>query len=53
MSLTEQIREVIIGPHPAAVATLDDNQPAVRFMGTYRFSRHDPCRGYDEILKES
>src|SRR5208282_5083372 len=32
MSLTEQIREVIVGPHPAAVATLDDNQPAVRFM---------------------
>jgi len=32
MPLKEQIMDVIGGPHPAAVATLDGKQPAVRFM---------------------
>ena len=32
MALKEQILEAIAGPHPAAVATLDGKQPAVRFM---------------------
>ena len=32
MELREKILEVIGGPHTAAVATLDGNQPAVRFM---------------------
>ena len=32
MALSEQIMEVIGGPHPAAVATLNGKQPAVRFM---------------------
>lgn len=32
MELREKILEVIGGPHPAAVATLDGKQPAVRFM---------------------
>jgi general stress protein 26 len=32
MSLKEQILEVIGGPHPAAVATIDGKLPAVRFM---------------------
>ena len=32
MELREKILEVIRGPHPAAVATLDGNRPAVRFM---------------------
>jgi len=32
MELREKILEVIRGPHPAAVATLDGNLPAVRFM---------------------
>jgi general stress protein 26 len=32
MALKEKILEVIRGPHPAAVATLDGKQPAVRFM---------------------
>ncbi|MHB8052964.1 MAG: pyridoxamine 5'-phosphate oxidase family protein [Methanoregula sp.] len=32
MELREKILEVIGGPHPAAVATLDGNLPAVRFM---------------------
>jgi general stress protein 26 len=32
MALKENILEVIGGPHPAAVATLDGKLPAVRFM---------------------
>jgi general stress protein 26 len=32
MALKDQILEVIGGPHPAAVATLDGKLPAVRFM---------------------
>jgi len=32
MALKEQILEVIGGPHPAAVATIDKSMPAVRFM---------------------
>jgi general stress protein 26 len=32
MELREKILEVIRGPHTAAVATLDGNRPAVRFM---------------------
>jgi general stress protein 26 len=32
MELREKILEVIGGPHPAAVATLDGKVPAVRFM---------------------
>jgi general stress protein 26 len=32
MALKEKILEVIAGPHPAAVATIDKGQPAVRFM---------------------
>jgi general stress protein 26 len=32
MELKDKILEVIGGPHTAAVATLDGNQPAVRFM---------------------
>ena len=32
MALKEQILEVISGPHPAAVATIDGKMPAVRFM---------------------
>jgi len=32
MELREKILEVIRGPHTAAVATLDGNLPAVRFM---------------------
>ena len=32
MALKEKIIEVIGGPHPAAVATLDNGMPAVRFM---------------------
>lgn len=32
MELREKILEVISGPHTAAVATLDGNLPAVRFM---------------------
>jgi len=32
MALREQILEVMGGPHPAAVATLDGKLPAVRFM---------------------
>ncbi|HVN65605.1 MAG TPA: pyridoxamine 5'-phosphate oxidase family protein [Methanomicrobiales archaeon] len=32
MALKEQILEVIGGPHPAAVATIDRGMPAVRFM---------------------
>ena len=32
MELREKILEVIGGQHPAAVATLDGNQPAVRYM---------------------
>lgn len=32
MALKEKILEVISGPHPAAVATLDGKLPAVRFM---------------------
>jgi general stress protein 26 len=32
MALKEKILDVIRGPHPAAVATLDGKQPAVRFM---------------------
>jgi general stress protein 26 len=32
MALKEQILEVMSGPHPAAVATIDGKLPAVRFM---------------------
>ncbi|MGE5832553.1 MAG: pyridoxamine 5'-phosphate oxidase family protein [Methanomicrobiales archaeon] len=32
MALKEQIFEVLEGPHPAAVATIDRGMPAVRFM---------------------
>ena len=32
MALKDQILEVIGGPHPAAIATLDGKLPAVRFM---------------------
>jgi general stress protein 26 len=32
MPLKEKIMEVIGGPHPAAIATLDGKLPAVRFM---------------------
>ncbi len=32
MALREQILEVMGGPHPAAVATIDGKLPAVRFM---------------------
>jgi general stress protein 26 len=32
MALAEKILEVIGGPHPAAVATIDKGMPAVRFM---------------------
>jgi len=32
MTLKDKILEVIGGPHPAAVATLDKKLPAVRFM---------------------
>ncbi|HXX55461.1 MAG TPA: pyridoxamine 5'-phosphate oxidase family protein [Methanoregula sp.] len=32
MALKEKIIDVIGGPHPAAVATLDNGMPAVRFM---------------------
>jgi general stress protein 26 len=32
MALKEKILDVIRGPHPAAVATLDEKRPAVRFM---------------------
>ncbi len=32
MALKEKILEVIAGPHPAAVATIDGKKPAVRFM---------------------
>lgn len=32
MQLGEKILDVIGGPHAAAVATMDGNQPAVRFM---------------------
>jgi len=32
MALKKKILEVTGGPHPAAVATLADGQPAVRFM---------------------
>ena len=32
MALKEKIMEVIGGPHPAAVATIDNGMPAVRFM---------------------
>ncbi|ABS54861.1 pyridoxamine 5'-phosphate oxidase-related, FMN-binding [Methanoregula boonei 6A8] len=32
MPLKEQILEVISGPHPTAVATLDGKHPVVRFM---------------------
>ena len=32
MALKENILEVMGGPHPAAVATLDGKKPAVRFM---------------------
>ena len=32
MALKEKILEVIGGPHPAAVATVDKGMPAVRFM---------------------
>lgn len=32
MALKDQILEVISGPHPAAVATIDGKKPAVRFM---------------------
>jgi len=32
MALKEQIMEVIAGPHPTAVATIDGKKPAVRFM---------------------
>ncbi len=52
MPLKEQIMEVISGPHVAAVATLDGKLPAVRFMVLARPTRHDPCRGNDEILEK-
>jgi general stress protein 26 len=32
MSLAEKILKVIGGPHPAAIATIDEGKPAVRFM---------------------
>jgi general stress protein 26 len=32
MALKEKILEVIGGPHPAAIATIDRGMPAVRFM---------------------
>ena len=32
MALKEKILDVVGGPHPAAVATLDSGMPAVRFM---------------------
>jgi len=32
MALKDQILEVMSGPHPAAVATIDGKLPAVRFM---------------------
>jgi pyridoxine/pyridoxamine 5'-phosphate oxidase len=32
MALMDQIMEMIGGPHPAAVATLDGKLPAIRFM---------------------
>src|SRR5512133_1437292 len=32
MALKEKILEVMGGPHPAAVATIDGKKPAVRFM---------------------
>jgi general stress protein 26 len=38
MELREKILEVIGGPHTAAVATLDGEQPAVRFMLLVGFS---------------
>ena len=32
MALKEKILAVISGPHPAAIATIDEGKPAVRFM---------------------
>ncbi len=32
MALKEKILDVMAGPHPAAVATLDGKEPSVRFM---------------------
>jgi len=32
MTLAEKILKVIGGPHPAAIATIDEGMPAVRFM---------------------
>jgi general stress protein 26 len=32
MSLAEKILKVIGGPHPAAIATIDEGKPAIRFM---------------------
>ncbi len=32
MALAEKILKVIGGPHPAAIATIDEGKPAVRFM---------------------
>ncbi len=32
MELKEKILEVVAGPHPAAVATINGKKPAVRFM---------------------
>ena len=37
MKLSEKILDVIGGPHTAAVATLDGNEPAVRFMLLFGF----------------
>jgi general stress protein 26 len=38
MSLKEKIMEIIAGPHPAAVATMDGKRPAVRYMVLSGFS---------------
>jgi len=38
MALKDQIMEVIGGPHPTAVATLNGKMPAVRFMVLAGFS---------------
>ena len=48
MALREEILEVMGGPHPAAVATIDGRLPACTVHGTERVSRYDPSRGYHE-----
>ena len=53
MTLKDNISEVIAGQHVAALATLSEGKPEVRFVVLEGQPGPDPCRGNDESQPES